>query len=368
MNKIKLIPLVAAAALLLHPAGGRWAWLLDVRWLYVFVIALLTSYSLTEILVPLGHGLKILDQPAERKMHASPVPRIGGFAIFAAVIMSIFRNLQFSSALTSLIAGSSIIYAVGLIDDIRPQRASIRLLAQLAAALVVLLGGVRITSLPTDFPAKLAIEYVITIVWLIGIANAVNFLDGINGLASGMTALCALLFFLVAFPTRQSYLAYTTMALAGGCIGFMPANLRGRIFLGDAGATFIGFLAAGIAVMGSWAHKNPLVSVSTPLLILSIPIFDMIYTTVSRIKNRHVKSVKEWLEYTGKDHLHHRLITMGFGANEALVFILLLNLLIGFGAMTIRFAGPAGAQFLLVQTVLLFVVVVMLMLAGRTIS
>ncbi|MDI6757366.1 MAG: MraY family glycosyltransferase, partial [Endomicrobiia bacterium] len=243
-NKIKIIPLLIAAALLLHPGGGRWAWLLGARWFYVFLVALLMSYSLSELLIPLGYRLKILDIPEERKMHSAPTPRIGGLAVFVAVMVAIFRNLQFSKELSALAAGGAIIYIVGFIDDIKPQKANVRLLAQTAAALVVLLGGVRITSLPSGFPAKLAIEYVVTIIWLIGIANALNFLDGVNGLAAGMAALCAALFFLVAFPTRQSYLAYTTMALSGACIGFLPANMRGGIFLGDAGATFIGFMLA----------------------------------------------------------------------------------------------------------------------------
>jgi len=367
-EKISLILSLGASIFFLSPYGGRWAWLIGARWFYVLLFAFCISYFSTGLLIYIGHKLKILDHPDyERKIHTSPVPRIGGLGIFVAITISTLRNLQFSKELTALFIGSLIIYMVGFIDDIKPQKASLRLFAQITASLIALLGGVRITVVPVGFPYELFWEYLITILWLVGLANAINFLDGINGLASGLVGLSSILFFTIAFPTRQSYLAYLTMALVGGCAGFFLWNIRGKIFLGDAGATFIGFLAAGIAVMGSWTHPDPIVAAVTPLLVLSIPIFDMIYTTISRFKNRQVKNIKEWLEYVGKDHLHHRLMNMGFSDKSSLIFVLLLNLAIGLGAITIRFAGNTGANLLLIQTILIFVIVVLLMLSGRKI-
>lgn len=363
-NKIKTILFFLALIFLLHPYGGRWAWLVGVRWFYVFLLSGVISVIVTDVSIYLAHRFKVLDYPSERKLHDTTTPRMGGLAIFAAVFFSTIRNLQFSKELTALVIGSSIIYVIGLIDDIKPQRATVRLFVQICAAFIVVLGGVRITAVP-HIPGELFFEYALTIIWLIGIANAMNFLDGINGLAAGMTSLSGLLFFIAAFETRQSYLSYITMALAGGCIGFLFKNLKGKVFLGDSGATYIGFLIAGIAVMGTWAHNNPIVGISTPLLILSIPIFDMIYTTVSRIRNGTVKTFREWLEYTGMDHLHHRLIHMGFTKTTALIFILLLNFTIGLGALTVKKADTIDAWIILFRTSLLFIIIVILMLVGR---
>jgi len=369
--KQKIILTLSAAAIIFFtsPWGGRWAWLIGARWIYVLIFSFLVSYLATGLLIPVGNKLKILDIPDHiRKIHTEPVPRVGGLAIFIAVTVAVIRNLQFSKELTALFIGSSLIYLTGFIDDIKPQKASLRLFAQIGASLIALFGGVRITVVPHGMPLELFWEYLITILWLVGLANAINFLDGINGLASGIVSLAGILFFAIAFPTRQSYLAYMTMALVGGCSGFFIWNMKGKIFLGDAGATFIGFLIAGIAVMGSWAHPDPIVAAVTPLLVLSIPIFDMIYTTISRFRNRQVKNLKEWLEYVGKDHLHHRLMHMGFTPVTSLIFVLLLNLAVGTGALTIRFAGIKGAYLLLVQTVIIFVIVVLLMLQGRTLT
>lgn len=169
---------------------------------------------------------------------------------------------------------------------------------------------------------------------------------------------------------RQSYVSYSTVALAGARLGYLPYNWRpARIFWGDAGSTFIGFTLAGLAVMGTWSDKNPLVALSTPLLILSIPIFDMIYTTVSRVRNGQVRSVRQWLEFTGTDHFHHRLRHLGMNEAQTVGFILMVNLCLGLASVTIRHAAtPFGASILLFQSFLIFMIIVALMLLGRQIS
>jgi UDP-GlcNAc:undecaprenyl-phosphate GlcNAc-1-phosphate transferase len=184
-----------------------------------------------------------------------------------------------------------------------------------------------------------------------------------------MVMLCSMLFFLIAWPSRQSYLAYVTIAIVGACLGFLPYNWKpARIFLGDAGATFLGFMIAGIAVMGSWAHNNPMVAISTPLLILGIPIFDMIYTTVSRVKNGSVRTFRQWLEYAGRDHFHHRLMHLGLSDRQMVVFVWVLNLCLGIGALVIRDTGTKGSVLLLIQSVIIFLIIVVLMLLGRQLA
>jgi UDP-GlcNAc:undecaprenyl-phosphate GlcNAc-1-phosphate transferase len=221
-----------------------------------------------------------------------------------------------------------------------------------------------ITAVP-DVPGKYLIQVVVTVIWLLGLANAVNFLDGIDGLVCSMSAVCAMIFFLIGWHTRQSYLAYLTIAIAGACVGFIPYNWRpASVYLGDAGATFLGFMLGGIAVMGTWAHNDPIIALSTPLLILGIPIFDMIYTTVSRINNGSVRTFKQWLEFAGRDHFHHRLMNLGLSVPQSVFFILLLNVCLGLGAMVMRGTDTMHCILLGVQGVLVFVIIVVLMIRG----
>jgi UDP-GlcNAc:undecaprenyl-phosphate GlcNAc-1-phosphate transferase len=365
---LHLVVVCVLIGLLLPPgwlSARSWEW--GLRWLYILVLSFLLSSLITPLSIYLAYKIGILDIPDKRKMHAVPIPRLGGFGVFMAVVLTIGRNFQFSQELTGLMVAGSLIYGVGVLDDTLGLSARFRLAAQLAAALIVVAFGIRITFIP-HIPGEIFWEALITVIWMVGITNAINFLDGIDGLASGMGALCALLFLSIAWPSRQGHVSFFTVALAGGCLGFLPYNWRpARIFLGDAGSTFIGFTLAGLAIMGSWgADHNPLVALTTPLLVLSIPIFDMIYTTVSRIKNGKVNNVKQWLEYVGKDHFHHRLMNLGMTEKQTVAFILVLNLCLGLASVTIRHTDTSlGAGLLMFQAFLIFIMITSLMLLGR---
>ncbi len=358
--------LVAVVLLfLLQPSGGTWAWLHNVRWLYVFIVAFLVTQLLVPVSIKIAWRFGILDRPGEaRKLQDHPIPRIGGLAIFIAIIIAVGRNLYFSPQLQALMIAGCMIYIVGFFDDIRPLSATLRLAIQLLACFIVVNSGILITSVP-DFPGHHYIQALVTVIWLLGMANAINFLDGIDGLVSSMSVVCALLFFVIGWHTRQSYLSYLTIAIAGGCAGFIPYNWRpATVYLGDAGATFLGFMLGGVAVLGSWGHNDPIVAVSTPLLILGIPIFDMIYTTVARINNGCVKNFKQWLEYAGRDHFHHRLMNLGLNVPQSVFFILLLNICLGLGAIVMRGTNTTHCVLLGVQGVLVFVIIVVLMVRG----
>ncbi|HOW28304.1 MAG TPA: MraY family glycosyltransferase [Elusimicrobiota bacterium] len=363
--------LLTGLILFLIPPGwvSAWAWQYGLRWAFVLAIALFMTSLFTPLCIHYAFRLNVLDIPNDRKMHSHPIPRMGGLAIYLALLLTTVRNFQFSREVSGLMAAVTVIFVVSLIDDIRGLSAFSRLAAQLVAAGILLSSGVRINFIPA-MPGEALIEMAITVVWLVGITNAFNFLDGVDGLAGGMGVVCASLFFVIAWETRQSYISYFMAALTGGCLGFLPYNWRpARIFLGDSGSTLIGFSLAGLAVIGTWADNNPVVALSTPLLILSIPIFDMIYTTVSRIKNDQVHNVREWLEFTGKDHFHHRLMHLGLDEKRTVGFILIVNLCLGLGAVVIRnTANPLGAGLLLFQAVLIFIMIVILMLLGRQTS
>lgn len=354
---------------LLQPSGGAWGYKYNLRWFYVFILGTAISYLLTPLIIYLGHKFSLLDYPNERKVHKSPVPRIGGIVIYTAFIITIARNLQFSKEIFGLMAGGTIIFVLGLFDDVRPVPAKVRIFFQLLASLIAIAYGVHTTIIPDRYSFHYLADVIISLFWFTGILNAVNFLDGIDGLVTSFGAVCSLLFFIIALQTNQLYLAWMCIALTGACFGFLHYNWnKAKIFLGDSGATLIGFLLAGFAVLGTWTQNNRIVGFSTPLLILSIPIFDMIYTTISRIKNGNVKTFGQWLEYAGKDHFHHRLLKLGLSVRQSVRFIILLNLCLGLGALIIRQTGSQGSFILLLQATIIFVIVVLLMLSGRTIT
>lgn len=359
--------LILMAIVLFQPKGGTWAWVDNIRWLYVFFLAFIIAQLITPVAIKLAWKLNILDRPdCDRKLQCNPTPRIGGLAIFGAVLLSTARNFQFSPELTGLVLGSSIIYILGFIDDAHPLPAMARLVVQLLAGYIVIRSGVYITVVPDAIPGHYLMNATLTMLWLIGISNAVNFMDGVDGLCTSMMATAAILLFLVAWRTRQSYLAYLTISVAGGCLGFLPHNWkRAKVYLGDAGSTFLGFLVAGLCIMQSWAHDNPLVAVASPLLILGIPIFDMIYTTIARIKKGQVHNFKEWLEYAGRDHFHHRLMSLSFSETQTVLFIIMVNLTLGMSALVIRNAGPIGSLILLTQAVIVFLIISMVMIRGQ---
>jgi UDP-GlcNAc:undecaprenyl-phosphate GlcNAc-1-phosphate transferase len=367
-----LLALLSLAVLLLMlPAGGfsAWTWAEGLRWFYLCLIAFFACVVLSPVTVWLAWRIGAVDRPEARKIHSNPVPRIGGLAVYSAFMLTVLRNHQFSTELWGILLGGTVIFILGFVDDWRRLSAGIRLFWQGAAALAVALFGLHI-SFPLKLPFGHSIAVLLSTVWLVGITNAFNFMDGIDGLASSMGAVCALLFLGLGWNSSQYSLSFMSAALAGACVGFLIINWRpARAFLGDSGSTFIGFILGCLALYGSWATNDPVVAISTPLLVLGIPIFDIIYTTVSRIKNGSVTNLREWLEHTGKDHFHHRLMCLGFKVEHTVGFIVLLNICLGLGAWTMRrTVTSVGTWLLLAQSVIIFVIVVVLMLLGREIT
>lgn len=359
-----------AALLLLLPPGGfsAWTWTEGLRWFYLFLIGAFAALLLTQPAAWLAPRLGAIDVPDARKVHSRPIPRSGGLAVYLAFMAAVLRNLQFSTEIWGILIGGTIIFLLGFADDCRGLSARTRLAWQLIAALVVTFFGLKL-SFPLSLPLGEVLSAALSVIWLVGIVNAFNFMDGIDGLASSMGLVCALLFLGIGWNSGQYPLAFISAALAGACAGFLRANWRpAGIFLGDSGSTFIGFILGCLALYGGWATDNPAVSFSTPLLVLGIPIFDIIYTTVSRVRNGSVRNVRQWLEYTGKDHFHHRLMKLGLGVEQTVGFIILLNICLGLGAWTIRHsASTLGTWLLIAQSVLIFLIVVVLMLLGREI-
>ncbi len=338
------------------------------RWLYILLFAFLGAGALTPVMVHLSHQWGLVDQPSERKIHVYPTPRLGGVAVFLGFLGSVLLNSILPDWMIGILAAGSLLLVVGVIDDVWELPASSKLVAQLAAAGIVIAAGKVLTLFPSG-PVGDVANVLLTLLWIVGITNAFNFFDGMDGLATGLAILIAGFMAAVAFETNQSGLGWLAIAIIGAGVGFLPYNFRGRkpamIFLGDGGATFLGFTLACLAVEGNWADHSPIVSFSNPLLIFGVLIYDMIHITVERVATGKVRSIKEWLDYVGKDHLHHRL-ERALGSRQASVaMICLMTICLGLAALALRHAGTSEALLLLLQACLIVAMITILEWSGR---
>ncbi|MFN3550192.1 MAG: glycosyltransferase family 4 protein [Endomicrobiia bacterium] len=347
---------------------GKQSYLLNIRWLFLLILAFSISHFLTPFTIKYAFKYRILDIPDNnRKIHKNPTPRIAGIAVYIGFLLTLLRNLQFAKEVLGIILAGSMIFIISLLDDIYSLSALVRLLAQIIATFILISFGYKITAVPKGFPLENFLEIIITLVWFVGITNAVNFLDGIDGLVVGFGSFCSFIFLVISLLTNQKYVSYISAALMGACLGVLPYNwYKAKTFLGDCGANFIGFMLASISVVGWWAEKNPIVSLSTPVLILSIPIYDMIYITISRIKNKKIKNFKEWIEYVGKDHIHHRLLNLNFSVPSAVGIILLITFCLGLYSIILRYTQATDiiAFIILFQTTIIFLLLSIIMVSG----
>ncbi len=351
----RAIVLVVALILLLPSVRGDF-FALGFRWVYLLLLAFSFAFLSTPLARKVAWVLGALDRPGGRKIHDRPTPLLGGAAIYAAFAAVLLLNFSFSWELKGVALGATLILLLGLVDDFRPLPAWLKLLVQLGAVGILIRFGVVLSFLPDGFWGT-AGEWLLTAIWVVGITNAMNFLDGLDGLATGLAAINATFFTIVSLQTGQGYMGFLSVALLGSCLGFLPYNFRlkepASIFLGDAGSTFLGFTLAGIAVMGEWAEDR-LVNIIIPVLILGVPIFDMTLTTVVRIGTGQVRSVGEWLNFTGRDHFHHRLLDIGLGRIGAVSTIYVIAVWLGLSALVLKGATGTDALLVLLQAGIIF--------------
>ena len=360
---------VLALILFLPPVQGffsRIGW----RWAHILFLSFSLSFCMNPAFAWIAKKLNILDIPDERKLHSEVTPLLGGAAVFIGFGVAILTNGIFSKPILVILIASLILFSVGILDDFKEISAGIKLLAQLVCTLLVMSCGIVLRVVPADLGLIATIgNSILTVFWIIGISNAMNFFDGMDGLAAGLGALISFFLCVVAFQTAQPFLGWIAVAMLGGCLGFLPFNLRSKknaaVFLGDAGSIVIGFVLACVAVYGDWSESNPVVALVSPVLIFWILIFDMVHITVDRILTGKVKNFKQWIEYVGKDHLHHRLANVLGGKRQSVLFIYLLSLCLGTSAVVLRNARPTDAILLIIQASIMVVLITVLERRGR---
>jgi UDP-GlcNAc:undecaprenyl-phosphate GlcNAc-1-phosphate transferase len=318
----------------------------------------------------IAFGLKMLDTPNQRKLHQEATPLLGGAAVFSGFFSALLINGIFTVELGAILIAALILFVVGIWDDYREISAGIKLITQIVCTLLVVGCGIVLRVIPSDFGmlAK-AGNAALTIIWVIGITNAMNFFDGMDGLAAGLGALIAFFLGVVAFQTAQPSIGWIAVAMMGGCIGFLPYNFKikgnAAIFLGDAGSTVIGFILSCVAVYGDWAEGNTVVALISPLLIFWVLVFDMVHISVDRILSGKVLNFRQWIEYVGQDHLHHRLAHVLGSNKRSVLFIYLLSLCLGISAIALRNARVVDAVLLIFQASILVVLITFLERRGR---
>jgi UDP-GlcNAc:undecaprenyl-phosphate GlcNAc-1-phosphate transferase len=340
------------------------------RWAHILCLSSSLSFCMNPVFAWIAKKLNILDIPDARKLHQEATPLLGGAAVFIGFSVALLTNGIFSKSVLIILIASLILFGIGILDDFKEISAGLKLLAQLVCTLLVMSSGIILRVLPVDLGIFATIgNCLLTVFWIIGIANAMNFFDGMDGLAAGLGAVIAFFLGVVAFQTAQPFLGWIAIAMLGGCLGFLPFNFRPKknaaIFLGDAGSVVIGFILACVAVYGDWAQGNPVVALVSPVLIFWILIFDMVHITIDRIMTGKVKNFRQWIEYVGKDHLHHRLANVLGGRKQSVLFIYLLGLCLGTSAVVLRNARPTDAILLIIQACIMVVLITVLERRGR---
>ncbi|MFH1092668.1 MAG: MraY family glycosyltransferase, partial [Candidatus Omnitrophota bacterium] len=330
-----------------------------------FFTALFFTYISAFLFKKMALLLKIVDVPNRKKIHKNPVPLLGGLSIYVGAITAFYFFPYGFLSVMPVFASATIILYMGVYDDIKGLSAKLRLVIQILLAVFVIYSGIRVSFLPNNIWGDIG-EYLVTIIWIVGITNAFNYLDGLDGLATGSAALNFFCFFVVLYNMGQFPLGLAIAILAGACLGFLPHNFinQKRMFLGDAGSTFLGFMLACIAIQGDWASDG-IVKLAIPVLILGVPIFDMIFTTIMRIKEGKVRNIFEWLKYGGKDHFHHYLVDLGLKQQGAVLFIYYITFSLGLSAYIVSNDTAVEGVLTVVHSSMIFGVIGVLIVLGK---
>ena len=313
------------------------------------VSALLVALITTPVVKSLAERVGAVDVPKDaRRMHDHPIPRMGGLAIFLGFLLSTLVFVPLSQPLRGMLLGAILIVILGIFDDIYALPALPKLIVQILAALIAVLHGnvIQVISNPnilSDNPywSLGAWSIPVSVLWIVAITNAVNLIDGLDGLAVGVATISSLTMLVIAMLVSENVVALIMAALAGGCIGFMPYNQNpAKIFMGDTGSTFLGFVLATVSIQGLFKFYT-IISFAVPFLMLGLPLFDTCFAIIRRLsKGQNPMS-------PDRSHVHHRLIDMGFNQKQAVGILYVISAILGLSAVVLTTSGALKAMVLL---------------------
>ena len=331
------------------------------EYLSVFIMSFLFVYGLTPFIIKLAHALNFEDKPAARKIHQKNTPLLGGLSVFIGFALlciydvAISPNRYFDIAMIGYLLGGLLITVLGLIDDKFGMHPVIKLLGQIAVSLIFILSSFRIAELQHMF-GSIYISLPLMVLWMVGLMNAMNFLDNMDGILSGMAGILGLGYFAFSLAnitgsnsSEMAFIGLISLSFAGATLGFLPYNFNpAKIFLGDAGSMFIGYFLSSMGIlMGRFAvlTRQNNIFYLLPVLLLSYAIFDICLVSYTRTRDgRH-------LSQGGRDHSTHRLLTMLGSVKITAIIVYALNLMI---VLTTVIIFITGNGVLLIATAIMF--------------
>lgn len=337
----------------------------------ILILSALATFALTPAARWLAFRLGAIDLPNERKIHHGAMPRLGGLAVLAGfcfpwiafyvVDNQVTRTFQdYETLFAVLIVGATAMLALGAYDDLRGARASTKFMFQLLIALFLYFGGYRITTLTNPFGHSLQLGWLslpVSVLWIVGITNALNLLDGIDGLVAGVTACISLSLALINILAGNVFVALLTLCLAGACLGFLPYNFSpARIFLGDSGSLLIGVVLACIGVISLFKAATATLII-VPLFVFGLPLYDTMTVMLGRA--RRGQSIFQ----ADKSHIHHRLLALGLNHRQAAYFLYAIKVLLG--GVAVLFSLQQSVPMLLAGGALVLAVALVIWLAWR---
>ena len=305
--------------------------------LLAFAVSLVLSYLMTPPVKHFAEHVGAIDVPKDdRRVHDHPIPRMGGLAIFLGFVLSLLIFVPMDMKVMGLLTGALIIAVVGGVDDIIPLSPGVKLLAQFIAALVCVRCGVVFDAIsnPNIFAEQTYVEIgflsvPLTIIWIIGCTNAVNLIDGLDGLAVGVSAISSLTMLVVSLLVSSPVVSIILAALTGACLGFMPYNFNpAKIFMGDVGSQFLGFVLGVSAIMGLFKFQA-IITFIVPLLALAVPLADTAFAFIRRILRGQSPF------HADKGHFHHRLMATGLSQKQAVAVLYGVSAIMGLFAVLI---------------------------------
>ncbi|MDR1961288.1 MAG: undecaprenyl/decaprenyl-phosphate alpha-N-acetylglucosaminyl 1-phosphate transferase [Gracilibacteraceae bacterium] len=320
-----------------------------------FLPAAALALAFTPVSRIIAYRIGAVDQPDGRRIHAAPMPRLGGVAMYAAFWLVALPAAGGNSVVLGLFCGSTLLLAAGIYDDARGLGALPKLLCQTAAALVPFAFGLNVQQIALPGLGILSLGawgYVFALVWIVGLVNTVNLCDGMDGLAAGICCMAALILSWSARSIDQPDAATLMLILAGVTLGFLYFNFHpARVFMGDSGAMFLGYILGGVSLMGT-LKTTTVISLFFPLLVLGVPLIDISFAVLRRALTG--KSIAA----ADRGHLHHRLLDVGCSQRQAVIILYVISFVFCLAAVLIarQFWLPA---VLLVGLNLIVIVAIM---------
>ncbi len=304
------------------------------QYLLIFLTALVLALIFTPIAIRIAPKIGAVDIPKDsRRMHTTAMPRFGGIAIYIGTVGSMLIFLPFSTQLMGVIAGGTLMFFVGIIDDLKGLPAKVKLACQVLCAFILFEFSVRISFIGNPFGEGYyffpwIVSLLVTVVWVVGITNTINLIDGLDGLAGGVAFIASISIAYIAFISGRADAAMAMLAIAGGVLGFLPFNFNpAKIFMGDGGALFLGFMLASLSVMSPMKSATMLATV-VPVLVLGLPIFDTAFAILRRLVNK--RPIME----ADKGHLHHRIMAAGLGQRRTVMTLYGISGVMGVAAIS----------------------------------